>query len=256
MGKEKLFLDRDDFTLMNALKSLDKMLAVMRIKPFTLKCVGGFALLAGGIRKDVSQATDVDYVGQDLSENIKNAVNAVGRRYNLGKNWINNDLMLSGTTLEDLEFCTGKLHFHKLADLKVIRLEVLDKKDLLRMKVIAVDTSLSAVNFGGEFTREKDLNDIILLAKDLHIDLHDYLEDLGMSPMMLTVMAQDMILAYEKNPETGVQQTLQAYKDKPLDEFSLDEMETSASIDTVAPMEDYADFIYPADDIEIPDYLD
>ena len=63
--------------------------------------------------------------------------------------------------------------------LKVITVNALSKKDLLRMKLIAIDTSYFGMRFGGEFTRVKDFKDIDLLLQDLDMSLTDlYVENM------------------------------------------------------------------------------
>lgn len=81
-------------------------------------------------------------------------IDDVGMRYGLGRGWINNDCLLSGASLEDLEFVTGKLKFIHKFDL--ISINALDKECILRMKLIAIDTSYSGMGEGGDFSRIKD----------------------------------------------------------------------------------------------------
>ena len=136
----------------------------------TLDVIGGFALIIHGIKD--AYVTDIDYVGNDIFsyEDMK-VIDQIGVKHGLGRGWINNDVMLSGSTVEDLEISVGKLHFEEAFSLSHINVRVLDKKDLLRLKVIAVDTSLAALEFGGEFTRVKDLPDIKALMDDADMDI-------------------------------------------------------------------------------------
>lgn len=193
----------DNSRLMNAIIELDECLKKMGKEPFDLNVVGGFALIVRGIRSDVDQVTDVDYIGSDLSQNVKNVADTIGIKYGVGRGWINNDLMLTGTTLKDIEFATGPLHFTDGIDLSVIRLKILEATDLLRMKLISLDTSLSAVEFGGDFTRMKDLDDIIRLKNYLgydYIQMEEEAEGYLMSDFVF-----DTISAYEVG---GYQQVL------------------------------------------------
>ena len=165
-----------------ALEELDQRLAEKGVKPFELNVVGGFALLLEKIR--LSNYTDIDYVGEDLSEDIKEIIDEVGVEFKLGRGWINNDVLLAGSSLEDLEYVVGELDFKPAFNLRVISVNSLDLSGLLRMKVVAIDTSFMGSRWGGEFTRVKDLPDIKLLCDKLgysHQDLVNecfpYVED-------------------------------------------------------------------------------
>lgn len=151
------------------LKQLNDYLLKESLPSYKFNVIGGFAMICHNLRQ--SGITDVDYIGPDFPEKLTRKIDEIGERLGLGHGWINNDCLLSGTTLEDFELTTGKLTFHHAFSLEKISVDILDKKDLLRLKVIAVDTSLSALEFGGEFTRIKDLPDIGYLMDDLGYDL-------------------------------------------------------------------------------------
>ena len=116
--------------------------------------------------------------------------------------------MLYGTTFEDLELATGKLHFYTAFELSNLTVEILDEKDLLRLKYIAIDTSLTAISEGGDFTRQKDLKDIVNLSKSLNISIEQM---------------QEMYKEYTISCKTT--ELLNIYKEKGLDE-SLDYIES------------------------------
>lgn len=129
--------------------------------------------------------TDIDYIGKDLPTEIKEIIDQIGMEYGLGRGWINNDCLMSGNDLEGLEFSTGKLEFIHKFDLKVISINALSKECLLRMKVIAIDTSYSGLEFGGDFSRIKDFPDIKLLADSCKFSCNDVIKetfDYVMSP--------------------------------------------------------------------------
>jgi hypothetical protein len=84
--------------------------------------------------------------------------------------------MLEGSTLHDMELSCGKLHFTRALQLKRLTVYVLDKEDLLRLKVISIDTNIIANSLGGDFTRYKDFNDIKLLMADLGYSMDDVKE--------------------------------------------------------------------------------
>ena len=100
----------------------------------------------------------------------------IGVQNGLERHWINNDIMLIGSSLNEFELATGKLHFSKAFELEKIQINVLDTQDLLRLKVIAIDTALSAVDNGGDFTRMKDFRDIIKLSEKLSIPIDSFNE--------------------------------------------------------------------------------
>lgn len=168
--------------MFEALEELDKRLLENHYSPITLKCAGGFALMVNNVRPQ-NGITDIDYVGPELSREVKSISEEVGKEFGMPEKWINNDLLLTGTSLEDLEYSTGILHFNPVkTNLKNIRLEVLSPEDLLRMKIIAIDTNFVAIDYGGDFTRLKDFADIINLMellkydiKDLRLNYEDYL---------------------------------------------------------------------------------
>ena len=162
-------LDETEY-LLQAIEALDKKLAGS-VETFELNVIGGFAMLLNGIRPSTKGATytDIDYIGSESSPIIETAIREVGISFGLGRDWINNDVLLYGSTIEELELLTGPLHFKKVKVLTVITINVLIPEDLLRMKLLAVDTALMAVDAGDEFTRSKDIPDIKYLVEYLKI---------------------------------------------------------------------------------------
>lgn len=170
--------------LLKALEDLDYRLTG-KVKPFDLYVVGGGAMILEEVTTNHNQYTDIDYIGEDLEDlvdfNALKTIREVGLEYNLGKNWINNDVVMSGfSSLEDIEFATGELHFKKILEMNVITVYCLIPKDILRMKVIAVDTQLSVINVTREYNRTKDWFDIRELVEylgfsgeDVILDSHD-----------------------------------------------------------------------------------
>lgn len=195
-------VDLDNSPLMNAMLEFDKALKEKGIPSFDLNVVGGFALIVKGLRQNVDQVTDVDYIGPSLNSELKGIADSIGIKYGIGKGWINNDLMLTGTTLEDIEYATGPLHFSDELSLSVIRLKFLDERDLLRMKLISLDTSLMAIEFGGDFTRMKDFEDLIRIKNHLNYDYIRMEEEAEGYLMSDSVF--DAISAYEMNGAEGV----------------------------------------------------
>ncbi len=158
-----------------ALEELDERLYRMNVHPFELNVVGGFALLLEQIR--VSDYTDIDYIGEDLNQKIKDIVDEIGIEYGLGRGWVNNDVLMAGSSLEELEFTTGVLVFKPALQLRVITVNSLEMDCVLRMKVIAIDTSYAGTEYGGDFTRVKDFPDVKLLMEHLGWSYKDLVEE-------------------------------------------------------------------------------
>lgn len=158
-----------------ALEDLDERLYRMGVKPFSLNVCGGFALLLENVR--MSDYTDVDYVGKTLPEPVRQVVDEIGLEWHLGRGWVNNDVCMSGFGLDELELSVGKLNFVHRFDLRVISVYSLDKLGLLRMKMVALDTSYSEVASGGDFARSKDFKDVQLLMEAIGCEYEDVVED-------------------------------------------------------------------------------
>lgn len=172
-----------DIKLVQILKQLDEELVRMDAKPIELNVVGGFALIMRGIREDKDALTDIDYVGPALEKDVQEVSDRIGEENNVGAKWINNDVIFVDS-LDELELSTGRLHFEEMLKLDKITINVLDEKDLLRLKVISVDTGVMARMSGDDFTRFKDFEDIKLLMKDLNytmfdleMDTYEYVEE-------------------------------------------------------------------------------
>lgn len=160
-----------------ALEELDSRLFNLGVKPFDLRVVGGFALMLENVR--LNDYTDIDYIGKPLDNNIKEIIDSIGLEYGFGRGWINNDVLMSGFDLDDIELSTGKLEFKHVTDMSVIRLYSLNKECILRMKVIAIDTSYMSAESTGSFGRSKDFKDIKLLMEVLGIDIDELIIKTG-----------------------------------------------------------------------------
>lgn len=187
MSEDNLFYREK--VVYKALEEFDSRLYDMGAKPFELKVVGGFALLLEQIR--MNDYTDIDYVGKPLDKDVSKLVDQIGLEYGLGRGWLNNDVMMSGLDLDEFEYATGELKFNHVADLKVISLYALDKSSILRMKVIAIDTSYMAAENDGDFTRAKDFKDVKLLMESLECSmaqLKDETEEFVLNPQIYYVI--------------------------------------------------------------------
>ena len=156
----------------DAILELNQYMEGKDLPSVELNVVGGFAMMLYGYREENAE-TDIDYVGIDLPLQIQQISSLIGQKHGLGTDWINNDLMLSGISLEDFELSTGKLHFTKAIQLGKITVNVIDEKDLLRLKLIALDTALTAVELGGDFSRMKDIPDVIKLLEGQNKEIND-----------------------------------------------------------------------------------
>ncbi len=198
MGKEGAVEKYKQTEMYKALEELNSKMKEIGADSMQLNVVGGFALIVDGIRE--GDFTDIDYVGkQAYADSLKPVIDEIGLKHGLGRGWINNDVMLAGTSLEDLEITTGKLHFHHMFDMEKISVDILDAKDLLRMKVIAVDTAYTATELGGEFSRAKDLTDIDLLMRHRNMELIDL--ELETYKYVINEKTYDMIDEYIKTKD-------------------------------------------------------
>lgn len=152
-----------------AVIELSKEMQKRNMKPVSINVIGGFALMMNDIRNP-NDMTDIDYVGEPLPDDFNKLADEIGIKHDLGRGWINNDVMLSNSSMDDFEFATGKLHFNQSMNVGNIKINVLDEKDVLRMKLIAIDTSLMAAEDGGDFSRAKDLSDVDKLLKRQNIE--------------------------------------------------------------------------------------
>ena len=165
--REMIDLELEKTLIGKALIELDEQLKNSIEGKIELLVIGGFALVIHGIREDLNEYTDIDYIGEEITNDRFTIIkNKIGLKYGLGFNWFNNTVVLPGNTLEDIELLTGKLNFDKLYDLNVFSIYVLRPIDLLRLKVIAIDTMIMAY----EKPRDKDLPDIKRLLNYLKID--------------------------------------------------------------------------------------
>lgn len=193
-----------------ALLKLDDAMSEHNCAPITLNVVGGFALMIHEDRT-ASEYTDIDFVGLQLPRQVKQLADEVGQQTGMVKDWLNNDMMLAGATLEDLEFSTGPLNFIPAYQLDNICINVLDEPDLLRLKLIAIDTAMVELENHTDFTRFKDLRDIAALLNKLDLTpaqaIHNNQE------YLINENTQTLIQAYLDN-HGDVVKTLQQIQDK------------------------------------------
>lgn len=171
-----------------ALTDLAEQMNRHKIPPVELNVIGGFALMLHGVRP-ADGVTDIDYVGGDFSKDLNHLVEEVGRKHGMEPGWINKDGMAAGIAMEDFELSTGELHFVPALSVGNISINILEEKDLLRLKIIAVDTAMTELEATGEFARVKDFHDI-----------HDLMEKMGMSPEDAIREYSDYMICY---PDTG-----------------------------------------------------
>lgn len=221
-------------TMMKALIELDEYLKSVGSSPIDIDIVGGFALMARGIRTDKNQITDIDYVGASFPKEYTPAIEKIGEKYSLGKDWINNDLVLDNSTMEDFSFTTGELNFDNAVSLSVIRVNILQEQDLLRLKILALDTAMCAQELGGDFTRMKDFSDVVALKEKLDLPL-EAIEDMC-EPFLLSMDVFDMIEVYELGGENAVCEYLADRQmdlnlDESIDDFLRDISERERDMD-------------------------
>lgn len=171
-----------------ALSDLAKKMDEKHLPPAELNVIGGFALMLHGVRP-TDGITDIDYVGNGLSDELNALIEETGLKHGMEPGWINKDGMASGIGMSDFELSTGELHFTHAVDIGGIHINILEEKDLLRLKVIAVDTAMTELEATGKFARVKDFHDI-----------HDLMERLDMSPEKAIREYADYMICY---PDTG-----------------------------------------------------
>lgn len=200
-----------------ALTELNREMAERDMPPVTLNVVGGFALMTRNLRP-AETLTDIDYVGDPLSKDFTRLADQIGRKYSLPSQWINNDVMLSGIDMQDFEFATGELHFDPALSLSHIEVNVLQPQDLLRMKMISLDTAAMAAESGGDFTRMKDFDDVLVLMKDQHItsdELYTKFED------YISPSTAKLIQRYESEGTDGVDRWLHETQQQYQEDFFM-----------------------------------
>lgn len=191
----------DKYPLFHAIELLNQRMQEEDLAPIELNVCGGFAMMCHGLRAPGTK-TDVDFAGEDLPLSVQKISEDIGTQLGIGYEWLNNDMVLSGTTFEDLEYATGELHFKPMFDMEKIKVNVLETRDLLKLKLIAIDTALMSVDLGGDFTRMKDFADIEKLLKKEKLSLCDcrnvFSEDL------VATDALNLVAVYQKGGEKAV----------------------------------------------------
>lgn len=186
-----------DFLVTQALMALDALLPPWSRK-VELYVVGGYALQLTGVRKNPSEATDVDYIGRTFDSETKAKIDEVGLTFGLGKGWLNNDLLLVGSeSVEDIEFAVGPLEFVYRDDIVLTHFEIYTAtpESVLRMKIQAVDTTLVPLleqHGVAEFVRPQDFSDIKLIYNDLNWDKS------RLSNLIADMAEEDRLLAPEE----------------------------------------------------------
>ena len=195
----------------DALSELNQKMIENNMPCIRLNVIGGFALMLHGLRP-IGDQTDIDYVGSDIPEEITKIARPIGIKHHLGGDWINNDVMLSGISIEDFEFATGPLHFEDALSTDKISIAILSQEDLLRMKIISIDTANTAIQNGGDFTRLKDFPDIINLMKSQNMTLYDIQKTY--EDYIIGEDTIDLIRTYKIEGYEGIDQFIQKKQQK------------------------------------------
>lgn len=193
-----------------ALVDLADKMNKKHIPPVELNVIGGFALMLHGIRPPEG-VTDIDYVGVDLSSELNSLIEDIGRKHKMEAGWINKDGMSSGISMDDFKLSTGELHFTPALTVGGIHINVLEEKDLLRLKIIAVDTAMTELEATGEFARIKDFHDIGSLIKRLNMTPEDVIRDYS-DYMICYPDTGDLIHALARNGSDGGLRLIEAKK--------------------------------------------
>lgn len=156
MIKRKEF---EDTPMGSALRELAEEMKKRQMPPVSLNVIGGFALMLRGHR-EITDITDIDYVGISLYEDLERLSQQIGLKHGMEPGWINNDGMLTGDSVEDFTLSTGELHFEEAFSIGPVTINVLEEQDLLRLKIIAIDTAMTEMDVSGEYARTKDFADV------------------------------------------------------------------------------------------------
>ena len=147
--------------IFHALEVLNQEMVKNDYPPIELNVVGGFALMLYGHRNP-SEYTDIDFVGVKLTKELKSLSEDVGKQTGMVK---------------DLECSTGPLHFEPAYSMEKIAINIIDERDLLKLKLIAIDTALVEIENNVDFTRGKDLKDIGILLKSLGMTVNQAINE-------------------------------------------------------------------------------
>lgn len=177
--------------ILTALEELDGELyekfAPVREKT-PLHIIGGAALLLQDTRKAMNgKVTDVDYLGREFDPQVKAVVDRVGMKHGLGRSFLCNEL--GSDALEHLEYCVGRLTFVPFAAMKYFDVHVLCEKDILRLKVYALDTCIMA-------RRDDDVTEFER-AQD-YADIRDIAEKNGIAPCEIEEMTRDYVICQKE----------------------------------------------------------
>lgn len=187
-----------------ALKDLAEKMNKNNMPPVELNVIGGFALMLHGVRP-ADRITDIDYVGTELPDVLNQLIEETGRIHSMEPGWINKDGMATGIGMDDFELSTGVLHFEPALSIGNININILKEKDLLRLKVIAVDTAMTELEATGEFARIKDFHDIYLLMNKMNMRPEDAIREYN-DYMICYPDTGDLIHAIANNgPDGGLE---------------------------------------------------
>lgn len=186
----------------DALMDLAQEMEKRQMPPATLNVIGGFAMMLRGYRQ-AGDITDIDYVGISLYEELNTLSHEIGLKHKMEPGWINNDGMLVGDSMESFELSTGKLHFDPALSVGRININVLDEKDLLRLKIIAADTAMTEMDATGEYARRKDFADIKTLMDTMQMTPDDIRKDFGDYILCHPDTIELVKTIYEKGPEAA-----------------------------------------------------
>lgn len=200
--KNNLYENIKSTQMWKALVELNAEMEKMNMSHTSLDIVGGFALMARGVREDMTAITDIDYVGASFPKELTPVIERIGDKYELGHDWINNDLVMDGLSMDEFSYSTGDLHFDNAENLSSISINFLQKEDLLRLKILSLDTAMCAQELGGDFSRMKDFADVVALKENLGFS-NELIEDMC-EPFLLSMDVFDMIDAYEIGGEEAV----------------------------------------------------
>ena len=200
-----------------AILDLDKEIAEKGLDPIKLNVIGQRILILDGYCENHQNNTaDIEYQIDKYYDEYLDIVIGIGKKHDLGKDWFIDNVLVSYCTLQNFKSAIGELHFTKELKLDNITLEFIDPEDILKLKLIAVDTDmLMVINIpfdrtGGKEIKRKvlhrDLNElrkILEQANRPYTELLNQYDDLILHPETKNVITRYFDIVAERKKRSG-----------------------------------------------------
>lgn len=160
-------------TANQALQDLSQLMGVhCPQEHIDIRAVGGYAMVARGLRGDSGMTLDIDTATPTYPQSIRNLIHVVADDMGLECDWLNNDCvftMNNETTEDDVYYFDDLLcaQYDQYADYGNITVYVATTETLMRAKAFAVSDEATGVGYGRDI--HKDLNDLVMLLKSADV---------------------------------------------------------------------------------------